>query len=144
MNVLKLLQNGLKQRKVYSTIYQISHLSKISRSYCTTKVVESDPDRPIAMENPFQKEKKVCILCKLNIDPDYKNVRLLSQFQSPYTGRIYGKHITGLCKKRQEQVESAITMAINSGLMPGYHKKVEFIKDPKLFNPERPVKPHKY
>lgn len=119
-------------------------LATSPRLYCTVKTTETDPDKPILIENPFQKEKKTCILCKFNIDPDYKNVRLLSQFQSPYTGRIYGRHITGLCKKRQEQVESAITMSINAGLMPGYHKKIEFVKDPKLFNPERPLKPHKY
>jgi hypothetical protein len=38
-------------------------------------------------------------------------VRLLSQFVSPYTGRIYGRHITGLCKQKQKLVEEEIEKA---------------------------------
>ncbi|XP_062536708.1 small ribosomal subunit protein bS18m isoform X2 [Armigeres subalbatus] len=110
--------------------------------HCSTA---ADPDSPVELEqNPFAKERVQCILCKHNISPDYKNVQLLSQFQSPYTGRIYGKHITGLCQKRQEQVEKEIIKAQNAGFMPTYHKAVEFLEDPKLFNPERPIRPHKY
>lgn len=102
------------------------------------------PDEPISMENPYKKEQQVCILCKYDIEPDFKNVRLLSQFQSTYTGRIYGRHITGLCKTKQERVELEIIKAQKAGLMPTYHKAVEFIKDPKLFNPEKPLRSHKY
>ncbi|XP_063704800.1 small ribosomal subunit protein bS18m isoform X2 [Culicoides brevitarsis] len=142
MNALKLLQNGLRARNP-----MLIPRPAISRLYSTEKTPttsEKDPDMPISMENPFEKEKKICILCKFNIEPDYKNVRLLSQFQSPYTGRIYGRHITGLCKKRQEQVENAIQKSLNAGLMPSYHKQVQFVKDPQLFNAQRPLKPHKY
>uniref|UniRef100_A0A2M4AUF7 Putative mitochondrial ribosomal protein s18c n=1 Tax=Anopheles triannulatus TaxID=58253 RepID=A0A2M4AUF7_9DIPT len=104
-----------------------------------------DSDTPVALEsNPFAKEQIQCILCKHNISPDYKNVQLLSQFQSPYTGRVYGRHITGLCKSRHEQVEREIIKAQNAGLMPTYHKAVEFLNDPKLFDPEKAVRPHKY
>lgn len=103
-----------------------------------------NPDEPIDIQNPFEKERKVCILCKHSITPDYKNVKLLSQFQSPYTGRIYGRHITGLCKQKQKEVELAIIKAQNCAMMPTYHKEVEFMKDPKLFDPEKPIRPHKY
>jgi small subunit ribosomal protein S18 len=96
------------------------------------------------MPNPFEKEKIKCILCKHQIVPDYKNVKLLSQFQSAYTGRIYGRHITGLCKKMQEKVEKEIIKAQGCGLMGYYNKSVDFLKDPKLFNPEKPIRPHKY
>ncbi|XP_011178153.1 28S ribosomal protein S18c, mitochondrial [Zeugodacus cucurbitae] len=101
-------------------------------------------DEPIDIANPFEKERRVCILCKHNIVPDYKNVKLLSQFQSPYTGRIYGRHITGLCKQKQEQVEKAIIRAQNCALMPTYHKELDFMQDPRLFDPEKPIRPHKY
>ncbi|XP_067633030.1 small ribosomal subunit protein bS18m [Eurosta solidaginis] len=101
-------------------------------------------DEPIDIPNPFEKERQVCILCKHNIVPGYKNVKLLSQFQSPYTGRIYGRHITGLCKQKQEQVEKAIIRAQNCALMPTYHKDIDFLRDPRLFNPEKPIRPHKY
>lgn len=96
------------------------------------------------MQNPFQKETVKCILCKHNIQPDYKNVQLLSQFQSSYTGRIYGRHITGLCKEMQTRVENEIMKAQGLGFMGVLTKRVEFLKDPKLFDPERPLRPHKY
>lgn len=75
------------------------------------------------MENPFTKERKLCILCKYNIQPDYKNVRLLSQFQSRFTGRIYGRHITGLCKAKQEKVETEISKAQSAGIYYNLNSK---------------------
>ncbi|XP_037950495.1 28S ribosomal protein S18c, mitochondrial [Teleopsis dalmanni] len=110
------------------------------RAYCAIK----QNDEPIDIPNPFEKEKKLCILCKNDISPDYKNVKLLSQFQSPYTGRIYGRHITGLCKQKQEEVEIAIARAQRCALMPTYYKDIDFLQDPKLFEPEKPTRPHKY
>lgn len=101
-------------------------------------------DQPIKMKNPFQKERVECILCKNKIEPNYKNVQLLSQFQSSYTGRIYGRHITGLCKIMQEKVEKEISRAQNLGLMGFMTKDPKYLKDPKLFNPERPQRPHKW
>ncbi|XP_048383875.1 28S ribosomal protein S18c, mitochondrial isoform X2 [Stegostoma tigrinum] len=50
-------------------------------------------DMPIKLENPYKEPPKKCILCGVPVD--YKNVQLLSQFISPYTGRIFGRHITG-------------------------------------------------
>lgn len=67
------------------------------------------------MSNPYQKEKRSCILCKMNIVPDYKNTRMLSQFISRFTGRIYGRHITGLCRHKQENVEKEIKKAREAG-----------------------------
>ena len=105
---------------------------------------QDQSDEPIEMDNPFQKEQKQCILCEMDIVPNYKNVQLLSQFQSSYTGRIYGKHITGLCKNKQLQVETEIRKAQALGLMATYLKSPEYLADPKLFDPERPLRPHKY
>lgn len=80
----------------------------------------------------------------MDITPNYKNVKLLSQFQSPYTGRIYGRHITGLCKHKQEQVELEIIKSQNAGLMGYYNKDPDFLRDPKLFDPENPFRPHRF
>lgn len=104
----------------------------------------SKEDYPVKMKNPFEKEKVKCVLCKYNIKPSYKNYQLLSQFQSPYTGRIYGRHITGLCKRMQEEVEKEIKKAQSMGFMGCMTKNPEFLKDPKLFDPEKPLRPHKY
>lgn len=73
------------------------------------------------MQNPYLKEKGQCILCKFNIEPDYKNVRLLSQFQSRHTGRIYGRHITGLCKHKQKRLEEEILKAQSAGMYSLYY-----------------------
>lgn len=96
------------------------------------------------MENPFEKDKKKCILCQMNITPDYKNVKLLSQFQSSYTGRIYGRHITGLCENKQKLVEKEIVKAQSAGLMGYYLKEECFLNDPKLFDDEKPIRPHRF
>lgn len=52
-------------------------------NYC-----ESKDDMPKRMTNgdPYKKDSFQCIFCKHNIPIDYKNVQLLSQFVSPYTG----------------------------------------------------------
>ncbi|XP_018578465.1 28S ribosomal protein S18c, mitochondrial [Anoplophora glabripennis] len=105
---------------------------------CSNNVPDFD------MENPFQKEKQQCVLCKYKIHVDYKNVRLLSQFQSPYTGRIYSRHITRLCKKQQELVEKEIIKAQNAALMPTYFKDPKFLKDPLLFDNDKPLRPHRF
>ncbi|KFB53239.1 AGAP008773-PA-like protein [Anopheles sinensis] len=125
----------------------INTVQRIQPALATTayRLYRTDSDTPIELkENPFAKQKVQCVLCKHDINPDYKNVQLLSQFQSPYTGRVYGRHITGLCKNRHEQVEREIIKAQNAGLMPTYHKAVDFLNDPKLFDPEKAVRPHKF
>ncbi|XP_049880919.1 28S ribosomal protein S18c, mitochondrial [Pectinophora gossypiella] len=101
-------------------------------------------DEPVDIANPFKKETRQCILCKLKISPNYKNYRLLSQFQSPYTGRIYGRHITGLCKSKQALVEAEIIKAQNCGYMPYFYKDKAYLKDPKLFDPENPIRSHRF
>lgn len=118
-------------------------LSVTPKNLSSTESV-TNPDEPIDIPNPFEKEKQKCVLCQHGITPNYKNVKLLSQFQSPYTGRIYGRHITGLCSAKQDQVEKAIIHAQSCAMMPYYNKDLDFLKDPKLFDPERPVRPHKY
>ncbi|XP_011301401.1 28S ribosomal protein S18c, mitochondrial [Fopius arisanus] len=137
-NIFKYSGNYLKSS------YRLVH-NEVSKHQVDTQVQVEEADAPITLEeNPFKKERKVCILCRLKIEPDYKNVRLLSQFQSSYTGRIYGKHITGLCKAKQEKVEREILKAQNCGFMPVYNKVPEYLHDPRLFDPDHPFRPHKF
>ncbi|XP_056346807.1 28S ribosomal protein S18c, mitochondrial [Oenanthe melanoleuca] len=93
-------------------------------------------DQPIQMENPYKDPPKRCVLC--GIDVDYKNVQLLSQFVSPYTGSIYGRHITGLCNKKQKEITKAIKRAHVFGFMPVMFKNPQFLTDPKLCNIKYP------
>ncbi|KAM3874208.1 small ribosomal subunit protein bS18m [Diretmus argenteus] len=85
---------------------------------------------PVQIENPFKKPQKGCILC--NITVDYKNIQLLSQFISPHTGRIYGRHITGLCGRKQRAVTKAIKKAQSMGFMSVTHKHPQLMKDPNI------------
>ncbi|XP_077089049.1 small ribosomal subunit protein bS18m [Siphateles boraxobius] len=98
------------------------------------KTSQQDPpkkdDMPIKMENPYKQPPKTCILC--NITVDFKNVQLLSQFISPHTGRVYGRHITGLCGRKQKEVSKAIKKARSMGFMSVTLKNPQFMKDPDI------------
>ncbi|XP_032220530.2 30S ribosomal protein S18 [Nematostella vectensis] len=76
-----------------------------------------------------------CLLCpkRTDVTIDYKNVRLLSQFISSHSGRIYNRRVTGLCDKKQKEITNAIKRARAIGLMPVTMKHPEFHNDPKLF-----------
>uniref|UniRef100_A0A2K5JGF5 Small ribosomal subunit protein bS18m n=1 Tax=Colobus angolensis palliatus TaxID=336983 RepID=A0A2K5JGF5_COLAP len=63
---------------------------------------------------------------------NYKNEQLLSQFVSPFTGCIYGRHITGLCGKKQKEITKAIKRAQIMGFMPVTYKDPAYRKDPKV------------
>ncbi|XP_042652262.1 28S ribosomal protein S18c, mitochondrial [Tyto alba] len=93
-------------------------------------------DQPIQMENPYKEPPKKCVLCEINVD--YKNVQLLSQFVSLHTGRIYGRHITGLCSKKQKEITKAIKRAQVFGFMPVMFKNPSFLTDPKICNVKYP------
>ena len=68
------------------------------------------------MPNPYEEEKIKCTLCKYGVHLDYKNPRLLSQFVSPYTGRIYGRNITRLCREQQRLLELEISKSRDAGV----------------------------
>ncbi|XP_055338589.1 uncharacterized protein LOC129588416 [Paramacrobiotus metropolitanus] len=99
---------------------------------------EMQGDLPLeAMPNPYKKERERCILCKYNIELDYKNARLISQFVSRYTGLIYERQTTGLCRMQDEKLRHCHKEACIAGYMPrslGVTEPV-FLHDPKLFDP---------
>ncbi|KAM8971172.1 28S ribosomal protein S18c, mitochondrial [Sarcophilus harrisii] len=102
------------------------------RSCSQYKQVANNEDLPVPMENPYKEPNKKCILCGKPVD--YKNVQLLSQFISPFTGCIYGRHITGLCGKKQREITKAIKRAQIMGFMPVTYKDPAYLKDPKICN----------
>ncbi|PAV63264.1 hypothetical protein WR25_21558 [Diploscapter pachys] len=79
----------------------------------------SDDDEPIELSrNPYEKERRKCLLCKTGIELDYKNARLL-------------------------QVEM-IAISRKAGYMPIFVKDPKYVRDPKLFDPLRPLRPHSF
>ncbi|XP_061290389.1 small ribosomal subunit protein bS18m-like [Bos javanicus] len=61
---------------------------------------------------------------------------LLSQFISPFTGCIYGRHITGVCGNKQKEITKAIKRAQIWGFIPVTYKYPAYLKDPKVCNIE--------
>lgn len=116
--------------------------SSISVKLCESE--NSMKDIPVEMENPFTKEKPKCILCSQDIEPNYKNVRLLSQFVSNFTGKLYGRHITGLCRGKHAKLALEINKARRAGLMGYKVKNPNFLADPNIIHISNPIKPHKY
>ncbi|XP_053421719.1 28S ribosomal protein S18c, mitochondrial-like [Nycticebus coucang] len=109
-----------------------THSVPWSRGCSQYKQVTSNEDMPVAMENPYKEPLKKCILCGKRVD--YKNVQLSSQFISPFTGCIYGRHITGLCGKKHKEITKAIKRAQIMGFMPVTYKDPAYLKDPKVCN----------
>ncbi|XP_018421497.1 PREDICTED: 28S ribosomal protein S18c, mitochondrial [Nanorana parkeri] len=137
MLALRLLRAAVLSRPVSSswcspvTLYSTGTTSPVPPDSSQSSQY-TDNDRPEEMENPFKDPPKKCILCDVPVD--YKNVQLLSQFVSPHTGRIYGRHITGLCGRKQKAVAKAIKRAHIMGFMPITYKDPAFLKDPKICN----------
>ena len=93
---------------------------------------------------PYNKADRQCLLCKHKIQLDYRNPRLLSQFVSPLTGKIYDKHITGLCEKQQTVLEVEIKKSRSAMYMPIFYKNPKYNRDPPLVNADRPQRPNPY
>ncbi|XP_059166830.1 uncharacterized protein LOC131949084 [Physella acuta] len=92
-------------------------------------------DMPLGeIQDPFSKDYKRCNLCTFGIKIDHKNVRLLSQFVSPFTGRIYGRAITGLCIPMQKHVARSIKRSRLSGYMPIILKDPKYLRDPQPYD----------
>ncbi|XP_028929045.1 28S ribosomal protein S18c, mitochondrial [Ornithorhynchus anatinus] len=102
------------------------------RAYSRGRGEAAADDLPSRMENPYREPLKKCILCGVHVD--YKNVQLLSQFISPFTGCVYGRHITGLCGRKQKELAKAIKRAHIMGFMSVTYKDPTFLKDPKICN----------
>jgi small subunit ribosomal protein S18 len=102
------------------------------RSFSQSEQVTSNEDLPIPMEKPYKEPLKKCVLCEKHVD--YKNVQLLSQFISPFTGCIYRRHITGLCGKKQREITKATKRTQKMGFMPVTYKDPAYLKDPRVCN----------
>ncbi|XP_041915113.1 28S ribosomal protein S18c, mitochondrial isoform X1 [Alosa sapidissima] len=122
-------------RTVFLNLSQAGFKRQVAEQASRSVSVAADEDHkdmPIKIENPFKEPQKGCILCSNEIKVDYKNIQLLSQFISPHTGRIYGRHITGLCGRRQKEISKAIKRAHAMGFMSVTLKDPQFMKDPNI------------
>ncbi|XP_059905686.1 28S ribosomal protein S18c, mitochondrial [Gadus macrocephalus] len=121
---------GFRGIQTFRHLFLQRGATRLQSSSTSANVTPKKDDMPIQMENPFKEPQKGCILCNTTVD--YKNIQLLSQFISPHTGRIYGRHLTGLCGKKQKQVSKAIKKSHAMGFMSVTHKHPQFMKDPNI------------
>jgi small subunit ribosomal protein S18 len=105
---------------------------------------EHDEKQIVDKPTPYERSNRQCILCRNKIQLDYKNPRLISQFVSPLNGRVYEKHITGLCEKQQTILEVEHRKATIAMYMPIFHKNPKYNKDATIVNPDRPQRPNPY
>nr|CAG4648446.1 EOG090X0N7H [Moina brachiata] len=124
---LKPLYTGRLLRGLSSRLYSAS------KATATLKTGEEKSQ----LKNPYLKDPVHCILCKYGVKVDYKNTRLLSQFLSPFTGKVYDQSMTGLCSEQQKRVEAAIKQAQTAGYLAVMLKKVEYKDDPVISNMSR-------
>merc|ERR1712130_73203 len=76
-------------------------------------------------ENPFDCARR-CKLCGTGIS--YKNTQLISQFVSPYTGRLYTENTTGLCTHKYKELKASYDVA-KKVLLLGPAKEPVFMND---------------
>merc|ERR1740128_237909 len=130
------------------TEHPTSAFSSLEEDISETVSSLNAPDLPVEMEDPYAQPSSMCILCPRKYaegqapTPHYLNPKLLSQFTSPHTGKLYDSHITGLCSLMQEKVGKEIHRAQDAGLMSTKVKCAEYLQDPQLFNSSRPLKPN--
>lgn len=110
-----------------------------------SKCEDIDDDMVLKTEsNPYKKPPRKCFLCANKIELDYKNARLLQQFVSSFSGRVYDRHITGLCDGQQRLLLETIALSRRVGYMPVFVKEPKYLRDPKLFDPLKPIRPHSH
>ncbi|GAU93644.1 hypothetical protein RvY_05551 [Ramazzottius varieornatus] len=131
--------NFTHQRRRYFEKAQGEQESEFSLNNVENLLQSMQGDLPMRnMPNPYKKPRQKCILCKYDVEVDYKNPRLLSQFVSRFTGKLYDRQTTGLCRYRAEQVVQAIKMSQRAGFMPYVYTEPIYYNDPKLFDPFNP------
>ncbi|CAG0917934.1 unnamed protein product [Notodromas monacha] len=127
-------------RFVLGKVSKYSHVAGTSRLF-----TGQASDEPVEMKrNPYEKQRDSCVLCRLGVRVSYKNPKLLSQFVSPYTGLLYPRNITRLCYFQHERVQDEIKKARKVGMMSRFIKEPEYFKDPALFDPSKPIRPHRF
>lgn len=86
----------------------------------TTTVAAADESRvqPRLLGKPYFQRRKACPFTGPKAQKiDYKDVRMLTRFISPY-GKILPSHITGVSPKKQRELAVAIKRARQLALIP--------------------------
>jgi ribosomal protein S18 len=143
--------NREKKKQIHAEVQEASvERREAERSTFITPTTKQkqqvdDEDAPIELNfDPYEKPCHICFLCRHNIQLDYKNPRLLQQYVSTFSGRVYDRHVTALCSAQHSALLQTVALSRRAGYMPIMTKDPKYLRDPKLFNPLRPIRPHSY
>lgn len=64
-----------------------------------------------------QRKQRVCFFCENKLEPDYKDIEPLKQFISG-RGKIVARSKTGVCRKHQKRLATAIKRARHLAFLP--------------------------
>ena len=124
-NSVAFLEQNINAARTYQTsIHEVDEQRK------------NDPNMPIKMSP--RKLKMIrndgvedrCVASYIPIS--WKNPQLLSQFISPWSGRMYEKGVVNLTEKMYNKVRTEIKISIDNGLMGRNYKQTCFMSDPNL------------
>jgi len=105
-------------------MYRASRLSSAIRAKSTYSAYNRNKIVPGA-ENPYDCNPR-CSLCGTNMD--YKNIQLISQFISPFSGKLVTRERSNLCIKKYKELQNAHKIA-KKLLLIGQTKEPIFTMD---------------
>ncbi|GMT24487.1 hypothetical protein PFISCL1PPCAC_15784, partial [Pristionchus fissidentatus] len=131
---------------VRSRIRSVANSPRLCSTNATASTATtSDSDEPVELtKNPYAREPRKCMLCRTGVELNYKNARLLQQFVSSFSGRVYDRHITRLCDGQQQKLIETISLSRRAGYMPALVKDPKYVRDPALFDPLKPIRSHSF
>ncbi|GMR50226.1 hypothetical protein PMAYCL1PPCAC_20421, partial [Pristionchus mayeri] len=145
LNLASLVRSGLRSLIIAPRLCSTDAAASAAASAASTETPSCSEDEPIELAvNPYAREPRKCLLCRTGVQLDYKNARLLQQFVSSFSGRVYDRHITGLCDEQQAKLIQAIAISRRAGYMPALVKDPKYVRDPALFDPLRPIRAHSF
>ena len=97
MNILRLALRNSNRCSLRSFATE-SSAAIAADSSSTASASDDQPETDMC--NPYVKEAPQCLLCAKKIELDYKNARLLQQFVSSFSGRVYDRFVSAFRTER--------------------------------------------
>lgn len=91
-NFFRMLRRYLSGVKLSVNSLTTKAEQRVSPSLVAEEVTSSNNLPENDMCNPYLREGPKCFLCAHKIELDYKNARLLQQFVSSFSGRVYDRY----------------------------------------------------
>ncbi|XP_064623053.1 large ribosomal subunit protein mL66-like [Lineus longissimus] len=139
LGLVKCTSSNLSNKVSFSTSNRCNLKEIVKKEQSGVTVVEgryvgSPRSDYVAPHLKSEEHQGACPLCRLNLNVDYTDVLILSQFLDP-SGEVLPREITGLCRKQHGKVEFLVERSKRAGLMSNY-------PTPPLANPKWTPRPY--